>query len=96
MIKLAIPILVDKDFTVYVDYASFGIIAHLDYHRWNKEVYKTSIPKIKEVAKKQKLPVYAEIYDVNDTKHIKFISRCGFVKSPLVTDEGHELYVWRE
>ena len=96
MIKLAIPKLCDLDFTVYFDYTPYGIIAHIDYHRWNKEVYKTSIPKIKELARKQTLPIHVEIYDKEDKKFLKFINRCGFVPSGLITENTTELYVWRD
>lgn len=96
MIKLAIPKLCDLDFTVYFDYAPYGIIAHIDYHKWNKEVYQTSIPKIKELARKQTLPIYVEIYNPDDKKHLKYVNRCGFVPSGLITENTTELYVWRD
>lgn len=96
MIKLAIPKIWDLDFTVYFDYTDYGIIAHIDYHRWNKEVYKSSIPKIKELARKQTLPIYVEIYDKSDKKFLKFVDRCGFVPSGLITENNTELYVWRD
>lgn len=96
MIKLAIPKLLTTDFTVYFDYTDYGIVAHIDYHKWNKEVYKTSIPLIKDLARKQDLPIYVEIYDKNDVKHLKYIKLVGFKPSEYVTEEGNDMYVWRD
>jgi len=96
MFKLAIPVLLHKDYSIYFDYTSYGIVAHIDYHNWNKEVYKTSIPEIKKLARKQTKPIYVEIYDSNDKKHLKFIKLCGFEPSEFITEEGNEMYVWRD
>lgn len=96
MIKFVIPKLWDVNFTVYFDYASYGIIAHIDYHNWNKEVYKSSLPKIKSLAREQSLPIYVEVYNKDDKKFLKFINRCGFVPSGLITENNTELYVWRD
>jgi hypothetical protein len=95
-VKLAIPVHLDKDWSIYFDYTDQGIFCHIDFHRWSKEVLKKVMPVIDKLAGRQTLPVYVEVYDREDIKYKKFITRVGFVRSQYITEEGNDVYIWRK
>jgi len=95
-VKLAIPVHLDVLWSIYFDYTDQGIFCHIDFHKWNKEARKKVVPAIYELASKQALPVYVEIYDREDEKYIKFVKLVGFTKAQYITEEGNDVYIWRK
>jgi hypothetical protein len=93
---------IDNEYqTILFDYLDINeipsIIAHCDVHQWNKRSKPIIINQIKELAKKQTLPIFV-VHDGKDKKHLKWITMCGFVYSGFSThawEKEEYMYIWR-
>jgi hypothetical protein len=86
------PVLIKEDYTIYFQYKDDYIIVHCDVDRWSKTVMNRLILDSFYLFKIQEKPIYA-FHDVQDKKHLKFITRMGFtsVVCEVSTEDGNRL-----
>jgi hypothetical protein len=89
------PVINTDDYTVYFEYVFDRTFIHCDCHRWSKTVkqqLKADFDKLVSIHRK---PIFA-VHDIDDIKHLKFISMMGFeylFDFPLDSGEMKQLFV---
>jgi hypothetical protein len=84
------PVITSKDYIVYIEpYQGLSII-HCDCFRWSKEVKKSLKTDWDLFFSIHRNNIYA-IHDIEDNKHLKFISMMGFeMNNSFVGTDGKE------
>lgn len=76
------PVITSKDYIVYLEYSFNMTFIHCDCYRGTKEVKQTLKKDFETLLSIHRQPVFA-IHEIDDTKHLKFITMMGFT---LFTD----------
>lgn len=71
------PVIVSKDYTVYLEDYHGNSIIHCDCGSWSKTVKNNLIADLDKLLEIHRKPVYA-IHEIEDSKHLKFIKMMGF------------------
>jgi hypothetical protein len=71
------PVIRKKDYIVYFELHEGSIFIHCDCHRWSKTVKQNLIKDLDVLCSLQDMPIYG-IHEINDNKHLKFLTMCGF------------------
>lgn len=74
---MKIPVIKTKDYTVYLEEDHGSLFIHCDCFKWNKTVKRQLKEDVDKLSKNSIKPIYA-IHEVDDRKHLKFISMMGF------------------
>jgi hypothetical protein len=88
------PVILSKDYTVYLEYFDTMSFIHCDCLCWNKAVKKALLIDFDKLVQIHRSPIYA-LHEINDKKHLKFLELFGFVFSNLpigLDNTVHHLY----
>ena len=71
------PVIKKQDYTVYFENHEGNTFIHCDCHRWNKLAKQNLIKDFDVLCKLHGSNIYA-LHDIEDTKHLKFLTMFGF------------------
>ena len=71
------PVITKKDYIVYLEFAFKMTFIHCDCFRWNKTVKTNLLKDLEKLASLRTEPLFA-IHEIDDKKHLKFITMMGF------------------
>lgn len=72
------PVIIYKDYTVFLEHYKGLNIIHCDCYRWSKEVKQNLITDFNKLLDIHRKPLYA-IHEIEDSKHLKFLNMMGFI-----------------
>lgn len=72
------PVICSKDYTVYLEQHAGASFIHCDCFKWTKQIKAKLIADLEILLQIHRRPVFA-IHEIDDKKHLKFLSITGFV-----------------
>lgn len=84
------PVINSEDYVVYLEYYQGLTIIHCDCFKWSKQVKQSLSSDWEQLVKIHRKPIYA-IHEIDDNKHLKFLSMMGFeYNNSFVGTDGKE------
>lgn len=71
------PVISNDDYVIYLEFAFKSTFIHCACFKWNKSIKKRMMQDLNKLCALRTEPIFA-IHEINDTKHLKFITMMGF------------------